>query len=567
MKRVLKFMIENYAMLIIIAVFAVSLVKVILVGRSQQPADTIVVRIGHWQLEAGFRDGINEMTAEYQKLHPNVKVIQDAIPESAYSQWLSTQFIGGTAPDIVEMGMLPYQIMISFYNRYVYPLTPLVNKPNPYNAGTELAEMSLRNTFIDGLSSGYVNELQEYMSIPMAGFTSRVFYNKDLLRKTTGSDKPPANYEEFLEVCAKIGKYVTENGQNCIPIVGSKYHFNMWEWSLAEAMTYRVMESADFNRDGGVSNDEMFVAIKNNRLSFRNSPIEAKYRMIRELSKQCQVGFVGLSRDEGVFLFAQQRAVFISTGTWDMGSLLMLAKGKFDLGIMDFPMPKKGSPEYGAYAIGPRYDTPGQAVNFCVTRNSKHPEIAMDFLLFLASKKKNERFNQMIGWIPSIRNAEYGALLKDFKPNFYGIYPNFQPNLGGETYIRWLQLTSLYMVDQISYENLVAEFEPFYKNRGVTDFLELKKDWQRTLWVNERFLNGIRARAMSGGWAPDSTDWIKYRLQSSSRQVMAEYNSIRQINLVTGKISLPVTAPYEYTPQALNRIRQTVLPGQKPAQN
>lgn len=563
MRRFLKFLADYYALLVILVVFVASLTKVIMVNREQQPENTIVIRIGHWQLESGVRDGINQLAKEYQKLHPNVKVVQDAIPEAAYSQWLSTQFIGGTAPDIVEMGMLPYQIMISFYNRYVYPLTPLVNKPNPYNAGTEFADVPLRNTFIDGLSSGYVNELQEFMTMPMAGFTSRVFYNKTLLKEITGTDQPPTDYRNFLAVCNKIRAYKEPTGRMITPIVGSKYHFNMWEWNLAEIITYRTMEVADFNRDGGVSNDEMFVAIKNNKLSFLESPIEAKYRIVRDISRHCQVGFVGLTRDEGVFLFAQQKAVFISTGTWDMSSLINLAKGKFELGIMDFPMPLSDDPYFGKYAVGPKYDTAGQGANFAVTRNSKHPEIAMDFLLFLSSKLRNEQLNKIIGWIPAIRDTDSAPMLKGFKPNYYGIYPNFQPNLGGESYIRWLQLTSLFMVDQITYENLVKEFEPFYKTRGVTDFVELKKDWQRGLWVNERFLATLREKALGSKTAMDSTEWVKYRLQSSSRQVNAEYNSRKQLGLVTGAINLPATGPYEYTPEALERIRKDVLAAKK----
>lgn len=269
MRRLWAFLAEHYALLLVIAVFLASLIKVIMVSRDNNPPETIVIRIGHWQLEAGVREGFNELAAEYSKMHPNVKVIQDAIPETAYSQWLSTQFIGGTAPDIVEMGMLPFQILISFYNRYVIPLTPVVNRPNPYNKGTEFEDTPWRNTFVDGLSSGYVNELQEYMSIPMAGFTTRAFYNKDLLRKITGSETPPANYRDFLEVCRKIKDYREPDGTSYTPLVGSKYHFSIWQSAMADVLTYRLLEKADLNRDGGVSNDELFVAVKSGRLSFK----------------------------------------------------------------------------------------------------------------------------------------------------------------------------------------------------------------------------------------------------------------------------------------------------------
>ena len=39
---------------------------------------------------------IDEMAREYRKTHPNVVIVQDAIPEGTYGQWVSTQLMGGT---------------------------------------------------------------------------------------------------------------------------------------------------------------------------------------------------------------------------------------------------------------------------------------------------------------------------------------------------------------------------------------------------------------------------------------------------------------------------------------
>jgi ABC-type glycerol-3-phosphate transport system substrate-binding protein len=70
--------------------------------REAAAVDTVTIRIAHWQLEAGAREGLAEAAAEYEKLHPHVRIIQEAIPESTYGQWMSTQLMGGTAPDIVR---------------------------------------------------------------------------------------------------------------------------------------------------------------------------------------------------------------------------------------------------------------------------------------------------------------------------------------------------------------------------------------------------------------------------------------------------------------------------------
>ncbi|HQQ60090.1 MAG TPA: carbohydrate ABC transporter substrate-binding protein, partial [Kiritimatiellia bacterium] len=127
-----------FALLVVFAVFLWSAWVIATYRAQQTPPGAVVIRLGHWQLEASVREGIDEMAREYQKTHPNVIVIQDAIPENTYGQWVSTQLMGGTAPDILQVGaMLPPNIWLSYYNRYLTPLSRHVNAPNPHNAGTD----------------------------------------------------------------------------------------------------------------------------------------------------------------------------------------------------------------------------------------------------------------------------------------------------------------------------------------------------------------------------------------------------------------------------------------------
>lgn len=553
---------KYHALLFIMVVYVWALLSVGMYRYQEAPPGTITLRISHWQLEAGVRDGLNEMAKEYQKTHPNVRILQEAIPEGTYGQWLSTQIMSGTAPDMIEMGMIPYQVMLAFYNRYCLVLTPYVNKPNPYNSDNEFANVPLRNTFKDGMAAGYVNELQEYMQVPLSCFVVRVFYNVDLLEQLTGSPEPPKTYREFYNICQKVSQMKDEKGRAYIPVVGSKYHFGMWDTSICDIMTYGIMEKADLNRDGMVGSDELYISVKSGLLDLTCRPIAAKYKMVHEIASFCQPGFTGLSRDEGVFLFAQKRALFMTTGTWDALSFKEQAKGNFRVSIMDFPMPTKDDPEYGDVIKGPRYETPWVGFNYAVTRTSKHPEIALDFLLFLASKKNNEKLNKIIGWIPSIRDTKVDPFLKDFKPCYNGIYGNFQPNLGGETYIKWLQLNSLYQVNQkFTFSELMEEFEPFYKSQGLYDFMEQMKDRNRVIPSNERFLAGFRSQAMLAkkGSPEENSFWIKYRTQTRDRQVFHEIWFSTEMKYV--KDGPPFTrdhGPYEYSPEVLAKVKERV---------
>ena len=156
-------------------VFLWSVISIGTRRRETDASDVISIRIAHWQLEAGAREGLAEAAAEYQKLHPNVRIIQEAIPESTYGQWMSTQLMGGTAPDIVQAGMVDAPLMTAFFIRYLLPLSSYVTQPNPYNAGTDLEGVPLFLTFKDGMRRSFIDETQEFMTIPLALVSSASF--------------------------------------------------------------------------------------------------------------------------------------------------------------------------------------------------------------------------------------------------------------------------------------------------------------------------------------------------------------------------------------------------------
>ena len=573
LKAAFAFVRTYFALLVIFAVFLWSAWVIATYRAQQTPPGSVVIRLGHWQLEASVREGIDEMAREYQKTHPNVVVVQDAIPEGTYGQWVSTQLMGGTAPDIMQVGaMLPDNIWLSYYNRYFAPLSRYVNTPNPHNAGTDIADLPLRQTFKDGMKTAYVTEMQEYMSVPLSQFGVRIFYNKDLLRAITGSDVAPLDYRQFLATCEKIRNTTNPaSGQAYIPIAGSAYHFGHWDSMMFSPVTYGAFRRADFNRDGFVGNDETFVAFKTGLLDFTYPSYACWLKMLREVTDYFQVGYTGLGRDEAVFLFAQQRAVFMTTGTWDARSLQEQAEGQFEVGIMDFPIPSRDDPVYGDVVEGRIYESPGAGFRFGISRDSKHFDVALDFLLFLASQKGNEKLNATIGWIPAIVGTELDPLLRAFEPHLEGIYGNVNFNLGGNTAVTWGQIYSLYQVNQISLGEFAQRFTAYYLKNGLTDFLEQQRDWRRGMQRNEQYLAGIRGRAIladeataaaatpeekTAGARDAESAWVRYRAITSSRQIWGELNHARQMDLVKrDKLPEGYVGPYEYSSNVLAKIR------------
>jgi raffinose/stachyose/melibiose transport system substrate-binding protein len=560
MMRVFSFIRTYFPLMVVGATFLWSIFAIITYRKVQAPPDAILLRFGHWQLEASVREAIDEMARRYrEQVNPKVYVVQDAIPEGVYGQWATTQLMGGTAPDIMEVGqMLPAPIWIGYYNRYFLPLTRYVNQPNPHNRGTDLDGVALRKTFKDGMRNAYVDEMQEYMSIPLSMFGVRIFYNRDLLKKCTGLDEAPREYRAFLAACEEISKHTDRSGQPVTPIACSGYHFGMWSAMMIDPITYPAIRKVDFNRDGFAGDDETFVAFKTGRIDFSFPAYAARFKMLRELSRHFQTGYTGLTRDEAVFLFAQERAVFITTGTWDARSLQQQAEGQFEVGVMDFPLPSKDDPYYGSIIEGPLYERVGGGFPFGIVRTSPHPEIALDFLLFMASQPGNEELNRIVGWIPVIEGTRMDPLLEAFEPHLEGIYPAMSIVLGGETQIKWDQLYSLYQINQIAYDDFARQYEAFYKEQGLKDFLERQREWRRGMHKNEQFLAGIRARALLSGGEESVSDWVRYRALTASRQVWAELDHARQMRLIEKGPALGARGPYEYKPEVLEKVKERI---------
>lgn len=563
MKSLWQFIRNNYAILAVLCVFAWACATIVRHRAKEAPPGTITLRVAHWQLEPGVRDGFRILGEEYQKMMKqtrdiDVRIVQDLIPESTYGQWASTQLMGGTASDIVEIGLgLPAPMWLAYLNRYFMPLTPYVMEPNPYNKGEAFANTAWRQTFTDGMRAGYREELQEYMTVPLSQFNMRLFYNKDLLRKLTGSDQAPPDYRGFLAACAKIAEQKSPTtGRAYVPIAGSGYNIGMWETNLCELATYGLLRRADFNRDATMGNDEFYVAIRTGMIRFDDPAIKTRFQMVHELTQHFPPGFTGLSRDDGVFLFTQQRAVFMTTGTWDAEALRANAKGQFEVGMMNLPLPLSSDPEYGRFFVGPRYEQGWIGIPMGITRTCKHPEIALDFLQYLSSRRGNQEFNRIVGWVPAISGAEPPPFMRGFEPNMSGIYPAFNVNLGGETFIKWQQINALFQVNQCTFEKLAEEFVPFYIERGKKDWTEQQRDWRRGLQKNEQMLAATRAKALDPKARDTEVLWARYRNLTVRRQLWPETVHQAQVRMLEQGFAPDAVGPYEFTPAAYARLGQ-----------
>lgn len=445
--------------------FAVSITRIVIINwipNTENGSELVTIRFSHWQLENGVRGCFDKIAGEYMKLHPGVKVEQIPIPEMIYPNWLITQLVGETAPDIIEIGG---GITDERVARFFTPLTDLAGKINPYNAGTDLEEKPLKDTFFDGMEGGYNANLLEYYGVPISGFSVRMFYNLNLLKAVTGSVETPKTYDEMIALCKKVQTHAAEAGVSIVPIAGSRYNAPMLMGNFFTSQTQTLVER--LNPPGSFENDPIRRASQYlaGEWSLDSPEVRSGFSLMREVGQYMQPGFMQLMRDDAALLFVQGRALMICTGTWDLTSIR--EQTSFLIGVSSIPFPSSENPVYGKYTRGALSEAGSTAaVSFGLTRGSKHPEVAKDFLLFLASRRANQIWTDESGWIPSVIGVKVKADLTPFMPVAEGYLPGFGPSLSMANY-SFVELGRLY---GNSVYKLMA------RNGGVDEFINLIKD-------------------------------------------------------------------------------------------
>jgi raffinose/stachyose/melibiose transport system substrate-binding protein len=379
-----------------------------------QPA--VVIRFAHWQLESGMREAFDLIARRYMALHPEVRVEQYAIPNRVYRQWLSTQIAAGTVPDLVCYNSTD-QSDVNQLPRNFAAITQWMDQPNPYNAGTPLAGVPWRLTFLDGgrNRTTYLDLYRNYYAVGLSSHSMRIFYNRDLLRAITGSDEPPHDFRAWLELGKKVRAYrpglihVAGAHDNMVWVMPSLVNFSLARWILTGDHEMRFAVSAlDFYGD-----------MLEGRWDLHTPQMQTAMRIMQAFGGEMTPGFLQLDRDSAMRSFLRGEAFSLPNGTWDYPT--MRATAQFRIGAFRLPLPAPDDPDYGGYALLPASDGGNDtALPFYLSRQSRHPEAAIDFLHYVTSMEGNRLFSQASHWMPSVVGVEIQPELQPFQRNNNG---------------------------------------------------------------------------------------------------------------------------------------------------
>lgn len=385
------------------------------------PRGTEALTIAHYNLDTGFRTGFAALVADYERLHPGVKVEVLEVPPKVWVNWLVTKLVGENAPDLMQLGSpdptLPMAAMERLLVREFSPLREPLREPNPYNTGSPLEHTPWRQTFYDGLSwpPSYSLTNFEVFGIPLSVTTTRMIYNADLLRSISGDEEPPRTFDEFLQLCEAAEAYAREHGRTLVPIAAGAgdgirlldYYFGV----IMQQLSLRL----DRNRQFILYPLDYPRTYLEGSWSLKTPEVRAGLQLMRRVGLYFTPGFLQLERDTALFYFAQERALMMPASSQDLATIR--DQVGFRLGIFRLPLLDLDDPEYGRFLFGASEEVQGSlAASFGVTERSPRRELAIDFLRFVTAQPQMETFSRLSGWLPSIIGAKVPADLEPFHP-------------------------------------------------------------------------------------------------------------------------------------------------------
>ena len=480
-----------------LAFYALSVIMVIINTRGTSFFDggAETITIAHWQLEEGFRQGFDEAIKRYEKMMKekgrNVKVVQTTVPVRGYSQWFVTQLISGDPADIIQLTGAS-----QLHNQYFVPLSGFIGNPNPYNKGTPLEGIPWKDTYIDGMNSALDSTYAEYFGVGTFFHVMRVYVNKDLLKRATGSDKMPKTLDEWLDDCKKLREYGLKNGIPIIPIgvrgfdkgtLASLFqqYFSQLNGHLNDvtpkfgSQTTSIYEILSGLADGELDVDQLLA------------PID----IVKQLGMNFGKGFSATDLEQTKFLFNTGNVGFFPEGTWNAWS--MVKSSPFEVEVINIPVIGSENSYYNYFTGATSEMGVGVGGRFGITKAGKHFDLALDFMQYLTSYKINQlTMMEYCKWPPAVINAKYEDLLEKFKPiegdaRLAAASPFF---LGSKSRIRTLEA-----MERIIVQNTPNPKEHFWKEFTLNILPVMAEEAEEALNSGERQLFDIEGHRSCTG--------------------------------------------------------------------
>lgn len=406
-----------------------------------------------------------ELGDEWEALHPGVKLdfIEGPGPEGI-EMWVKARQAAGTMPDICQAHDNWLNRDIGF--GYWISVDPWINTSNPYIPEGEEGRERWRDAFIAGFDARNLMIDQRYYGVPQYLTGVQIYCNLDILEKA-GVDfegdiiNPRWTFDSMLDISARI----KEAGFTPWAFM---WNHPYWNWIQTSTLAGWLKstgrwEKLDTNGDDFVTSLERFEAILRGDWAADTEEMRAMHQLAEDWMPYWAEGYLGLTFDDIIALFARGEAAFMWNGTWHYPTLLNDPERTFEFAIARLPLcmdrfktiGKGGPTQYpgGAYDTLALTSTAGKRGT---------AELCIDFIKYFTSCDSQSRVcKEHGGVIPVVKCAEGNPELEQFRPapdeTFLQTIHMRSMNFDyGETYWR---ITSEWLGGTMTYDQAMAQFQ------------------------------------------------------------------------------------------------------------
>jgi len=314
---------------------------------------------------------VAELVPEFERRNPGVRVVVQQIPWTAAHEKLLTAHVGGSLPDIAQMGntWIPeFQVV-----RALEDLTPYASRSATVRRG-EFFDGIWETSLIDGRLYG----------VPWYVDTRVLFYRTDLLREA-GFANPPRSWSEWVAACRALRE--RSRNPNFKPIL---LPTNEWPQPVVLALN----SGATFVNDDATARfvDPRFVEGFSFYLDFfrrGDAPVVAGSQ-IANLYQQ----------------FGEGEFAMLITGPWNVGEMRRRLPADKQDDWTTAPIPARDGAPYPGLSIA-------GGSSLAIFATSPRKDAAWKFVEFLTEPEQQVRFYELSGNLPARRAAWNAPALRN----------------------------------------------------------------------------------------------------------------------------------------------------------
>lgn len=209
------------------------------------PSEPVTITFASWVSDSAT---IKELVAQFEKIHPNIKIKFQDVPAEEFNDKLTTQIAGGNPPDVAYMDM---SAVTDFASR-----NALVNLDSYIAKSSSAKPDDFPAAFLNAVT--YNNHLY---GLPFDGESTALFYRTDLF-KAAGIAKPPTTWAEFQAAAKALTNPDKKQYGFIMFAPEAAYYWYPWLWQAGGQLMSEDGKQVLFNSAAGKRAAKFYIGLK-----------------------------------------------------------------------------------------------------------------------------------------------------------------------------------------------------------------------------------------------------------------------------------------------------------------